>query len=297
MDFEPSKLPCLRDVGNDHGLPFVLTSFETWVDRPLQSWLNNCSDQEKKCGELRQVATLYHQEAQRIYADSPESLSIMLLIIMELWVACDKRVCQMEDLVHTYDTLIPWQLLQNLVLKSVRQMERLQRVEVYCQTREREASRTNPSIFHACGASNSFASNHYRKYGRLHALRASIVTWAACERQKKREEFRGLKAEFDRLMKRSNEISCDPDMQVDRLTGKTSWSHANCTRCRYRGAANALTIYVHEWPLPTDELQAESIIFELAIPSSFSEWRDFTMSIRMEVLLLKYVHGENAQTS
>jgi hypothetical protein len=44
----------------------------------------------RTCGLLENLIGRYRSAANRVYSSNPESLSIMLLTIMELWVACNK---------------------------------------------------------------------------------------------------------------------------------------------------------------------------------------------------------------
>ncbi|KAK2685062.1 hypothetical protein QWA68_016574 [Fusarium oxysporum] len=53
---------------------------------------------------------------------------------------------------------------------------------------------------------------------------------------------------------------------------------------------------VHEWPLPTDNLEAQATVFELGIPHQFAEWRDVTFYFTHDVLSFKSF-GERPDSS
>jgi len=48
--------------------------------------------------------------------------------------------------------------------------------------------------------------------------------------------------------------------------------------------AERLEIDVHEWPLPTAELEARSAVFELDVPTAIAKWRDITYTLLVDVL-------------
>jgi hypothetical protein len=45
-----------------------------------------------------------------------------------------------------------------------------------------------------------------------------------------------------------------------------------------------LSIEVHEWPLPSDDAKAKTVVFELDIPTWFSHWRDSRIELLEQVL-------------
>ncbi len=61
-----------------------------------------------------------------------------------------------------------------------------------------------------------------------------------------------------------------------------------CQKCKYLREAESIQIELHEWPLPRDELQAQSTVFELDVPPSFGHWRDVTLFLRLDVMQGSY---------
>ncbi|KAL7916768.1 hypothetical protein GGI35DRAFT_433976 [Trichoderma velutinum] len=68
----------------------------------------------------------------------------------------------------------------------------------------------------------------------------------------------------------------------------TSRHSGGCRKHRLDSLANALAIDLHEWPLPAAELEAQSTIFELNVPSCFNAWRNMTMLVINDVLECNY---------
>jgi hypothetical protein len=297
VKFEPLELPCLEDIENDHGLVFALLSFEKWVEESLEAWLEVHIHQAETCGELGRATISYHQAASQNYLNNPESQSVMLLSVLELWVACDKSACSMHESLIYYDPGVPHELLQSLLLRPRQQMKRLNRVEVYCEDRRKRAVATNPSVFYSYGAQYSFATVYYENSHTLQSLRRDIEEQAYGKREKKRKEFHKLKADYNRLMLMHGELNCNPQWREDRRTGRRVDDHTYCTKCGYYTKASLIDIGVHEWPLPENELQAQSTIFELGIPPTFSDWRDATIYITIDVFKSVYPRSSEEVTA
>lgn len=59
---------------------------------------------------------------------------------------------------------------------------------------------------------------------------------------------------------------------------------ARCIKCDLRRQADYLSINVYEWPLPTTESAAKSVVFELDVPPLLRHWRSTTYQILVDVL-------------
>ncbi|KAG6887053.1 hypothetical protein C0992_001000 [Termitomyces sp. T32_za158] len=67
------------------------------------------------------------------------------------------------------------------------------------------------------------------------------------------------------------------DFKVD-IYG-SSYHAFSCFKCSLEHQASGLTINVHEWPLPQNELSAQATVFELQCPPVFQVWRSTTYAI------------------
>ena len=56
-----------------------------------------------------------------------------------------------------------------------------------------------------------------------------------------------------------------------------------CEKCQLESKAQNLQISVHEWPLPSEQLDAQRVVFELSPPHAFSVWRDITYMILRDI--------------
>ncbi|OAA71461.1 hypothetical protein ISF_02012 [Cordyceps fumosorosea ARSEF 2679] len=284
LDFKPSwsvprhqesELPKALFSGKDQEAAFQLLAFERWVSTCLDHWLEMNIDANETPGRLLDVIKIYHQKAAASYARNPEATSLMLLTIMELWVACDKSACKVHGLLQKYAHEIPGEVLQSLILPFKRDMERLRCIENYLEERKLMASERNPSIFSSFGESNSFAVQFFQNSAEHGNLKKDIETWAEAERKRKREEFRTKLQAYESHTAKAAGRQHEYFARVNYKTGHEYQVHSRyCQRCYHKKEAKNLTIEVHEWPLPSDDLAAQNVVFELKVPTAIERWRD-----------------------
>ncbi|KAI8648277.1 hypothetical protein NCS55_01496600 [Fusarium keratoplasticum] len=129
----------------------------------------------------------------------------------------------------------------------------------------------------------------------LYEHEVPIEAWA--QRQEKKRELQRLKGEYSMWMEKYHGRSeCDEYIREE--DGIPVWHHSySCVRCGYLNKANSLQIDMHEWPLPQDDLEAQSTVFELSVPTIFSEWRDSTLYVTNDVLLSEQSETPRPQSS
>ncbi|KLJ08813.1 hypothetical protein EMPG_15752 [Blastomyces silverae] len=288
--YSADELPNCPNTLPEEYSPFSLTVIEDWVVSNLPEWLQRHKSNTSTCGRLSDLIQKYHAIAAPVYSKNPEASSAMLLIILELWVACDESAVHICNLLLDYDPGIPQGILQSLVLPFKDEMERLLRVENYICSRQARARFSAPSIFSDFGLEHSFAIRYFNLYPELQKTLEEIERWATQERQTKREELQRKKEEYNSLMQRYNETECDyHEVIVDYHNDFRQQQHSpGCIRCSYQKRADSLTISIHEWPLPRDVLQARSTVFELKVPPFFGHWRDITIFLLLDVLKTEY---------
>ncbi|TWU70430.1 hypothetical protein ED733_000359 [Metarhizium rileyi] len=287
--FDASNLPSLQRDPSDESSYFGLLAFENWVEISLDSWLRSHISEKDTCRELLGAMRSYHQIASSHYSDNPELLSFMLLTVLELWVACDKSASCHHTLLLDYDPEIPCELLESLILPFKGQMKRLSDVEAHVKDRRGRAKQSNPCIFSSFGHAKSFPVRYFSSSVDHQDLLRRIEDDASRERERKRGEFRALKEEYNFHVEQYKKLPCIKYRIVDSATGVPREVHcSSCRRCLHLHLAEALSIEVHEWPLPTDKLKAQSTVFELQPPAPFNTWRDMTIYVIVDVLKSAY---------
>ncbi|KAI1759163.1 hypothetical protein GGR53DRAFT_524076 [Hypoxylon sp. FL1150] len=263
---------------------FRLATFESWVSTDMEGWIAANIMQPNTTGVLRGLMEGYHKAALHQYAGNPEALSVMILTILELWVASDMSAIQNHRLLIKYDPEVPKDLLQNLNLPLMSQMVRLMKIEQYLHNRSSQATLSSSEVFHTLDGPNCFGAQYFGQSEVHQTLYRRINEDATREREAKLAEFREKKQQYQDLIRDANKTSHDIQM-----TGTDSSTHTlDCLRCKLENQASSITIQIHEWPLPEDESRAQAITFELQVPCSFGNWRDSTIFLLSNVLRFKY---------
>ncbi|XDG05212.1 hypothetical protein ABKA04_004827 [Annulohypoxylon sp. FPYF3050] len=284
-----SKIPSLHQPTDPADMPYKLAAVEFWVAHHLPRWIVENGSDLRTCCALKQLILSYFEMALKHYQGNPEATSIMILTIMELWIASDKSAVQICALLEDYDPGVPMELFENLNLPLKEQMERLQEVEKYLIARKSQTTYSSHEIFGTLGSRHCFSVMYFNRSTEHQELRAKIEIDAEIAREKKREEFRNAQTRFHGLMRLSNDESHQYTDTVDQRTGGHSRVHSSdCLKCRYENEANNLEIAIHEWPLSSRELEAKSTVFELRVPPFYGHWRDTTIFILYNVLGSQY---------
>lgn len=288
IKFEPGSLPSLPDSHfGDVYAAANLSQFEQWVAQHIDDWVT-ANTQQTACEKLHNLMTRYHRLAQVCYSGNPEATSVMVLTIFELWVACDKAAIQQCPLLSKYDPGIPTDSLQNLLLPLLDQMKRLLQIEEYIDCRSTGSKKRTDLLF-ANSDSSSFVSQYFADSVTHQALMSKIVSDAKTARQNKLEEFKKVKAEYLRLDTLYNDCEHEyttVEIDKDCIPPKTKEVHntSSCQKCSYGIQRAALSIKVHEWPLPSNTFEAWAVVFELDAPPWFTNWRDARFVLLKDVL-------------
>ncbi|KAL6790980.1 hypothetical protein J3E68DRAFT_411742, partial [Trichoderma sp. SZMC 28012] len=126
------------------------------------------------------------------------------------------------------------------------------------------------------------------------SLRSDIERVATEERERKRQEYHEKIRQYNNLKQQAASLTCEYNTYVNETTGIAHQYHSGSCRKHLLGnQADALTIDVHEWPLPDVELQAQSTVFELNVPPRYSAWRKMTTLVINDVLECDYSWGKS----
>ncbi|KAI0107369.1 hypothetical protein F4776DRAFT_675198 [Hypoxylon sp. NC0597] len=283
------EIPTFTLLLTDSYAAYNLEAFESWVGSHLGEWLARNEKHPDTASIIGDLIENYHRAAFSYYEGNPEDISIMILTILELWIASDKSVVSICKLLEDYMPGIPMDLLENLNLPSKLQMERLKAVEEYLKRRLSQARFPFYEVFHSFGNECSFSVRYFDQSAEHQDLHSTIIGQAMREREAKRAEFREKKDRYQNLLDRSSLTNHNTVRTVNPITGNYSdrCSH-NCLKCRLRKEATDMDIQINEWPLPQRELEAKSVVFELQVPTFFGHWRDTMAYVRLNVFESKY---------
>ena len=267
---------------NKDELRLHLADLELWVQESLNDWLRINLDRKEACGSLTDVIYAYTSAAFSAYAGEPEDMSLMLLTSIELWVALDKCAAHLYPLLRDYDPEFRSSLFESLLLPKKTQMERLLHVEQYLAERRAAILPGSPSIFRSNHTAGSFAVRYFDQSPPHQELRRIIVADANNERIRRKSELAQKRQRYRELMQQSDEMSCQYVSRRQRRQQSEEHS-GNCQKCKLKSQAKALSIDVHEWPLPENDFEVKAVVIELDMPMVISKWRDATHSILVDL--------------
>ncbi|PBP16318.1 hypothetical protein BUE80_DR012981 [Diplocarpon rosae] len=257
---------------------FDISKIEEKIETELNFTDASHTDVETQCLDLSRRIESYLEKVSMFYDHDPEQKSLMLLNVMEMWMQMDKVAVIMCGLLENYNSCFPADILDVLQIASAKDMLRLQKVRTYLKLRQSSCSYTTNTIFDD-PVKGCFAERYYNESKdslALQELHQNINVAAESSREKKELEWRIKRDLFETMVKNHGEASCD--FEVDKLTQIASHDE-DCRRCRLGEEINRSRIKIHEHPLPTDFVQAKSVVFELACPIALRSYRDSTWRV------------------
>ncbi|KAH9056702.1 hypothetical protein EDB87DRAFT_1687037 [Lactarius vividus] len=257
----------------------ALADFELSVERYLDYWVDASRRDDNAPDVIASCVEQYFDIAKDIYGAGPEDSSVMILTIMDLWMALDKLTTQQCPLLTSYSPEIPPDFLHPLLLHRSGSLRRAMLIEEYILQRHQESSCTT-SIFSDKDTESSFAVQYFRTSQRLQQLEVEITQHASDERNRKRAELDALNGQWQTLKDEASEMD---HTYLENFNGNIIHRKKQCQKCQLDKRANKLKIDVHEWPLPRATAQAQLVVFELAPPRAFSAWREITSKILLDI--------------
>ena len=260
------------------GQHIASVDFEFFVEKKLESWLDACTSDHNSLDILASCIQQYYAGVKDLYRDNAEDNSIMILTIMELWVALDILATHQCPLLKQYSPEIPTKFLHDLLLQRSSTIRRALDIEWYLCWRYKEALQV-PSIFSNDVGASCFAVKFFQTSRDLNRLYHEINAHAHQARENKRTELSSLNQQSQSLSRQASELSHDSPGNCKPTKKKSK----TCQKCRLELQAKNLKIQVHEWPLPSSTVHAQRVVFELSPPYAFSVWRDITYMILRDI--------------
>ena len=253
----------------------AITDFESTVETMLKPWVAASMDDVDTPDVIASCIQQYYDGAKGHYGADAEGNSMMILTIMDLWVALDTSAIQQCPLLKQYSPEIPSDFLHPILLHQSSTLKRALRIEEYLCRRHKEAHNAT-SIFSNNISKSSFAVKYFCASEDLQRLNDKIIADAQQIRAKKREELNNLNQKSASLLRQASGL--DHQWTKEGTHGKK-----NCQKCKLEGRAKKLKICVHEWPLPSSTVHAQQTVFELSPPHAFSAWRSITYLILCDI--------------
>ncbi|OAA71801.1 hypothetical protein LEL_09036 [Akanthomyces lecanii RCEF 1005] len=246
---------------------------EYWVEDYLDSYIEK-HETDSLCSSIRTFAVNYFERVSVAYKNHPYHLSVMILTLLELWVACDKVAVRRNPLLSEYAPLgienVNW---DGLLLRTAKDRRRLGQAEDYIA--KRASSKT--SMIAEYGGPGCFASRFAQESALHHDLMVRMKTSAEKDEQKKAAELNKEKKRQKMLLDNHASTHCDPTVCT------VGTSNLLCTRCNNLAAAREIQIRPYYKLLPDATDAAHALVFELQVPGDVAAWRDFCFFLQLDV--------------
>jgi hypothetical protein len=236
IDLEvPSNLNRLSPASFERTIQ--LHDFELWVADHLQRIDLHQIDMIKLIKALHK----YIDTSLSHYRGNPERLSVAFLTILEIWVFIDHQVIDWLPKLKEYSPEIPVNVLEPLLLPLRCQMERLARVEIYLERRQRESS-SKSAIFYNVQDRDSFVSWFVGQSPSLLAVLQEMEHETERQIRQKEVEMESLNSRYRALQSEMMSAFCDKASVVK--NGRIVVKHSRwCPKCSKQRALNRM-VYV-----------------------------------------------------
>ncbi|KAI2471129.1 hypothetical protein F4781DRAFT_143131 [Annulohypoxylon bovei var. microspora] len=231
---------------------------------------------------VQQLHTIIHDYIDQIndqYDNNVEQKSIMILTLMETWVALDKTACTMFPLLHDFHPVFTARLMEVLRLPLLSDISRARDVESYIQDRISRCRGSRATLFDD-PCKGCFAERYFDESpgsASLANILAEIQSTSAQQLKEKEQEWSEMSAEYEMLTREYDSATCIYVQLIDGLY--PTHDQYSCPKCQLDRRRSRMTIRAFESPLPENIVMAKAMVFELRCPEALSAYRDATWSI------------------
>lgn len=205
-----------------------------------------------------------------LYDGDAEQHSIMILHILSLFVKMDEYACSAYKLLTEYHPGIEPRSLNILILPHAADMQKLSEIQQYLQKRIMACSSFGKvTTILADPGQGCFAERYFNEGPHaaiLQELMATVRDKSKRDQDWKLTEWEEASARYNDLCNRFAFAVCDG-------------THG-CHHCYLKRNKDKVYIEIVEDLLPSDDIEAKVVIFELACPAAFTSYRDVLWRIR-----------------
>jgi len=178
----------------------ALADFEEAVQTCLEDWVQRIHDNGTSCASLAEYFRIYSTAALKIYQYNTEEWSVMLLTLLELWMAIDRLAIAELPLLRDYSPEVSPALIEPLLLRTFKSTQRGICIMTYCSVRANNAPRG--SLF---SDNCSFSIRYFQSSPQLMRVKSEIIHAAQSEREAVIQDFLEKKQLYENLMRYAGE--------------------------------------------------------------------------------------------
>lgn len=237
------------------------------------------TDLTRRCLNLHRILLQYIEAVNTSYDNNKEQKSLMLLLIMEIWVALDQTTCTMFPLLFDFHPMFSPRLMEVLHFSSLSDISRARKVQRYLQTREEGCQDKHFTVFDD-PVKGCFAERYFNESTDAEVLADTLndIQEAAKEgRRNKEREWLKLSSEYEALTKEIDSTACVYTSNID--NSYLPHDVHQCPKCRLTQRRKRIKIRIFESPLPESDTLAKVVVFELCCPRAFAAYRDATWAV------------------
>ena len=228
-----------------------------------------------------EAITAYLAAASNWKLSGPQCYSEIVLAVMEYWVAMDKVAIDEYPILRDHPLPFSLNMFELLQLSTLRDMTRLNNIEIYLQYRIENSQPLFPTIFGE-PSFKSFATRFFDRSQNLQVLLDGISQQAERDANTKRAELQEANRDYNQQAEEETRLDHtkvpDPNDRSRRIhTG------ARCRKCYLQRCKRRAKIEIFENPLPTSANEQKAVCFELDTPAVFSLYREMTWTIICEL--------------
>jgi len=235
----------------------AIADFELSVERHLESWAAAYRNNDNASEVIASCIQQYYTGAKGLYEANPEDNSIMILTIMDLWVALDGITIHQCPLLKEYSPEVPSDFLHCILLHRSPDLKRALHIEEYLSGRHREALSVT-SVFSSSFDDSCFAVKYFRASENLRHLDDKI-------------NMRIIRAAGTECAKRGKQASRYHMFKW--FLGDALHITSNATELDVLTLERSLLLAA----------STQLVAFELSPPRAFSAWRDITYMLLRDI--------------
>ena len=261
----------------------ALADIEMWVGDFLQDWTAAKLTDPEGYTQLADLIETYTELAQANYSGRPEEMSLMLLTVLELWIALDKCSIAQVGLLQEFEPGFPETLFDSLLLPKKKHLIRLHSAERYLASRRERATSKSCHAFELFADPKSLGVRYFDQSPKHRQLRVKIEAEAALAKSNKLSEYAAKRGQYENLIREAASKVCQYEKWYSYRGQEETMHSSSCNKCALENAARDISIAIHEHPLPTRELFAKAAVFELDVPEVIYTWRITTFKLLADI--------------
>jgi hypothetical protein len=267
-----------KAIGEDPRI--AIADFELSVERNLDSWVATSTNNDDSSDVIASCILQYFAGARDHYGHNPEDISVMILTIMDLWVALDRFAIQECPSLKQYSPEIPSNTLHCLLLHRSSTLKRALHIEEYLCRRNREALDL-PSLFSNSMDDSCFALKYFRTSKNHQRIYDEMTRHVRQELTPNPTELASLDRGLRSRLRRASQMSHEQSKNIFRQDVHSS----TCRTCQLEDEVKALRSTILERSVLLSTVHTQLVSFELSPPLAFSAWRDITYLILCDIIL------------